>query len=398
MKKSFNVQLYECTQSEFNTSTKVLKKNQLIRYGNSHKLGNGIDQIKDLPIWGGGSGGGAISSLTGTLVTGTATNPIVDNPLLEVHRVIITDGNTRDITDFAGTITLVTNGIDPATSTSLNWKAIPDETRKLTIIFTFDSPTVTNTSESGVQLLRLPNSAINGDVWEVVYEKFYNIWNLVSVNNTASFDPVPELPTDNFLVGSANGNVGRKIARTDLSLSNGQILATHPTTGVLTGINWSIAPTANGVPVRTNDGCLQSNASILPNDVVIKSELSGGTERQVMGYNEDGEPIARVINIEHLTDIGGFPSFQNGVLTATAMNATNKTGLLSFIEMSNGGWKPSTIPIYNSQGGLSVGDPVQSSDAVPLLYFNQRIPQPPDVTGTFKLISNSGNVSWVEDV
>lgn len=397
MKKSFNVQLYECTQSEFNTSTKVLKKNQLIRYGNSHKLGNGTDQIKDLPIWGGGSGGGAISSLTGTLVTGTATNPVVDNPLLEVHRVIITDGSTRDITDFAGTITLVTNGLDPATSTLLNWKAIPDETRKLTIIFTFDSPTVTNTSESGVQLLRLPNSAINGDIWEVVYNKFYNIWNLVSVNNSASFDPIPELPTDQFLVGSADGNVGRKIVRTDLSLSNGQVLATNPTNGNLVGLNWSIAPQANGVPIRTNQGNLQSNASILEYDVVIKSELSGGTERQVMGYNADGEPTARVINIEHLTDIGGFPSFQNGVLTATAMNATNKTGLLSFVEMSTGAWKPSTIPIYNSQGCLSTNDPTQSSDAVSLMYFNQRVPVPPSFAGAFKLVSNGGNVSWVAD-
>lgn len=398
MKKSFNVQLYECTQSEFNTSTKVLKKNQLIRYGNSHKLGNGTDQIKDLPIWGGGSGGGSISSLTGTLVTGTATNPIVDNPLLEVHRVVITDDVSRTITDFAGTITLVTNGLDPANTVLLNWDGLEDDTRKLTIIFTFDCPNVTNTGINGVQLLKLPNSALNGDVWEVVYDKFYNIWNLVSINTNASFDPMPDLPTDQFLVGSADGNVGRKILRTDLSLNNGQILATHPTTGVLTGINWSIAAQANGVPVRTNDGNLQSNTSILGNDVVIKSELSGGTERQVMGYNATGKPTARTINIEHLTDIGGFPSFQNGILTATAMNATNKTGLLSFIEMSNGGWKPSTIPIYNSQGCLSTNDPIQSSDAIPLIYFNQRLPEPPSFPGIFKLVSNGGNVSWVEDV
>lgn len=346
---------------------------------------------------GGGGSGSGVSSVTGTLVTGTDTDVVVNNPLLEFHRVIITDGTARDITDFGGTITLVTNGIVPATNAQLNWKAINDETRKLTIIFTFDCA-VTNTTDSGVQAIRLPTSAINGDVWEVVWDKFYNIWNLVSVNNTASFDPVPDLAVDNFLVGSASGNIGRKILRGDLSLNNGQVLATNPSTGALVGINWSIAPIANGIPVRTNGGNLQSGVSVLGNDVVIKSENPTGTERDIRTWDASGNAVSKPINIQHLTDIGGFPSFSNGILTATAMNAVDKTGLLSFIEMSTGAWKASTIPMYNSQGGLSVGNPVQSTDAVPLMYFNQRIPEPPSVAGVFKLVSNGGVVSWVADV
>lgn len=55
MKPSYNIQLYEVTETEFNTSEIVLKKNQLIRFGNSHKLGDGSTKIKDIPVWGGGS-------------------------------------------------------------------------------------------------------------------------------------------------------------------------------------------------------------------------------------------------------------------------------------------------------------------------------------------------------
>lgn len=185
---------------------------------------------------------------------------------VEIHHMVVTDGGTRTITDFEGVISVVKNGLEQVDSFTLNWGTREEATEKLTIIFTFDS-TVSHTTAEGVTTLRLPLSVTNGDVWEVVYDKFYNIWNLVSVNNTASFDPIPELENGQFLVGGADGNTQRKIVKEDLNMANGTVLCTHGTTGLFNGMPFALTSTANTIVARdfngrvaVADGTAQDNA------------------------------------------------------------------------------------------------------------------------------------------
>ena len=88
-----------------------------------------------------------------------------------------------------------------------------------------------------------------------------------------------------------------------------------------------------------------------------------GTDRQVLGY-VDEEATAVTLGVKHLTDVGGFPSFQNGVLTATAMNSANQTGLLSFMEFSTTTAKVGTFPTYGTGGVLVVGTATANNHAV----------------------------------
>ncbi len=209
--------------------------------------------------------------INGEVITQEKLNHIEDgiNNLsqkdIEIHHMVVTDGGTRTITDFGGVISVVKNGLEQVDSFTLNWGAISEPTEKLTIIFTFDS-TVSHTT-NGVTTLRLPLSVNNGDVWEVVYDKFYDIWNLVSLNNSASFDPIPDLTLGNFLVGSTDGNIGRKIVKEDLNMANGTVLCTHGTTGLFNGMPFSATATSNTFPIRdfsgrvaVADGTAQDNA------------------------------------------------------------------------------------------------------------------------------------------
>lgn len=190
----------------------------------------------------------------------------------EMHRVLVTDGNTRTITDFKGTIEIVANDLIPLDSFGLEWNYLEDETRTLIIMFTVNCNNVTNTSINGVQLNRFPNSVKANDAWIVTYDKFYNSWDLVASN----------------LVG---------------------------------------------------------------------------TDRQIMGF-VDGTQKPLTLGIKQLTDIAGFPSFVNGVFTATAINSVNQTALLSFQEFSTTTAKAGTFPTYGTSGVLVVGTATANNHAV----------------------------------
>lgn len=153
----------------------------------------------------GSAGSGGVESVTGTLVTGTAENPVIDNPLLEIHHMIVVNNGTRQITDFAGTISVVGNGLDTMEYLTLNWDAVDDDTRELTVIFTLDVPNIVNVGLNGVTLSNIPNTAKSGDVWKVVYDKqtLFNRWYLVSwfskwnIDNKVSKDDLSSMPAPN---------------------------------------------------------------------------------------------------------------------------------------------------------------------------------------------------------
>lgn len=128
---------------------------------------------------GGGATGGGVASVTGSLVSGTSENPVIDNPLLEMHRVIIVNEGNRTITDFNNTVALVRNVLEEINSFTLTWEGLDTETDRKIIMFTFDCDNITHVAGSGVTLNNLPTSCRNGQAIEVVYDKFFNTWDLV---------------------------------------------------------------------------------------------------------------------------------------------------------------------------------------------------------------------------
>lgn len=159
---------------------------------------------------GSGSGGsGGVQSVTGTLVSGTAENPIINNPFLEVHRILVTDEGNRTITDFAGTLSIVANGLDVLNSFTLSWGELSDETAKLTLCFNVDCDIVNNVGLGETKVLNLPNRVKDGDVWTVVYDKFFDIWNLASVNsfNGGADDPIPKGTPADIMSFDEDGNL-----------------------------------------------------------------------------------------------------------------------------------------------------------------------------------------------
>lgn len=294
----------------------------------------------------------------------------------EMHRVIVTDGGSRTITDFKGTITIVANGLETLNSFTLNWNGLETETEKLTIIFTV-SADVSHTTSEGVSTLRLPTSVINGDVWEVVYDKFYNIWNLVSVNNTSSFDPIPELENGQFLVGGSDGNTHRKIVKEDLNMASGTVLCTHGTTGAFNGMPFAATAAPNTFPVRdfsgrvaVADGTAQDNAINLKQ---LEERTPIGTNRQVMGY-EDGVIKAVTLGWMEFSDLETPPSFPTGLLAGTTFNPDGRA-MFYFHELNDAidaSPKERTIPVYATGGVMKVANGVANTDAVNLGQLNER--------------------------
>jgi len=126
--------------------------------------------------------------VTGEVITADKLNHIEEGieslsvQGVEMHRVIVTDSKTRNITDFKGTILIVKNGLDEFNSFTLAFDNLSDETCSLTIIFSFDCGEVKVNGLNGCQLRRFPDSVKEGDVWTVVYDKFYKTWDLASYN------------------------------------------------------------------------------------------------------------------------------------------------------------------------------------------------------------------------
>lgn len=174
---------YLVSEVECNGLTKESKA-ELLTWLNENVFNNG----------GSAGGDGGVESVTGSLVSGTSENPIINNPLLEIHHVLVTDGGNRTITDFKGTLSIVKNGIDQVDSFTLTWDDIPEETSKLTLMFTFGCDNITNEAVNGASISWLPSKADKDDVWEVVYDKFYQSWVLVSLSNSITSSDLSMMP------------------------------------------------------------------------------------------------------------------------------------------------------------------------------------------------------------
>lgn len=131
-----------------------------------------------------------------------------------------------------------------------------------------------------------------------------------------------------------------------------------------------------------------------------------GSPMDIVTFDEDGNPEVKPIGITQLTDINGFPSFANGVFVATGMNATDKTGLLLFVEFSTNTPKTGTFPTYGANGVLKVSNAVSNGDAVALgqllsdalTFTNKRITQRVNTVASGATITPVGDTSDIYTV
>lgn len=119
-----------------------------------------------------------------------------------------------------------------------------------------------------------------------------------------------------------------------------------------------------------------------------------GTSRDIVTFDDTGNPNVKPIGITQLTDVAGFPQFANGVFVATGMDASNKTGLLLFVEFSTDTPKSGTFPSYNTGGTLPVGNATNNNHAVNLGQLKSVIPTPP-ASGNYILMSMNGVAQWI---
>lgn len=144
--------------------------------------------------------------------------------------------------------------------------------------------------------------------------------------------------------------------------------------------------------VNSVTGNLVGGTSVNPIVSII-----GGTDKKIVGFDDEGKPTAMLINIKQLTDVGSFPSFANGIFCATAMNSETETGLLLFIEFSTTTPKAGTFPSYGTNGTLPVGNAVNPQDAINLGQINGVLKaiQGYSESATQTLTSINGVLQWV---
>lgn len=110
-----------------------------------------------------------------------------------------------------------------------------------------------------------------------------------------------------------------------------------------------------------------------------------GTVKQVAGFDSNGNLAPVTLGIAQFSDIGGFPQFTNGLLTATSINQETQTALMSFTEFSQTP-KGGTFPIYGSNGVLKVATGVATNDAVTKAQLDAK----PSI-GTTSTTAKAGN-------
>lgn len=165
----------------------------------------------------------------------------------------------------------------------------------------------------------------------------------------------------------------------------------------------------NGRILDVEDSELTTSQYIVPSNVIVKNNASNkvrfgngkvqlkdlpdvgssssggsiplGTDNQLLGY-EAGVAKPVIIQIKHLSDINGFPSFSNGVFTATSINSVTKTALLSFIEFSTTAPKVGTFPTYGTAGVLPIGNATADNHAAALSQLPKVATVAPLANGT----------------
>lgn len=93
-----------------------------------------------------------------------------------------------------------------------------------------------------------------------------------------------------------------------------------------------------------------------------------GTNRQVQGF-VDGKVQPVTLGWKQFSDLPSVPPFKNGVLTGTAFDEDGNA-LFAFIELATEGFKQAAIPLYKSNGRMSVGRATEDDDAIQLGQIN----------------------------
>lgn len=137
-----------------------------------------------------------------------------------------------------------------------------------------------------------------------------------------------------------------------------------------------------GIPEAPEDGKTYGRkdanwAEVVPGDLDIS-----GTQRQIIGFDENGNPVVVTLGWKQLSDLPVPPTFSNGVYVGTAFQPDG-SALFAFIELAidspNSLAKPNAIPIYQAGtigtggGTLPVQDPVEDLDAVNKKYFEENV-------------------------
>lgn len=134
-------------------------------------------------------------------------------------------------------------------------------------------------------------------------------------------------------------------------------------------------------------------------------DLPTGTNRQVIGFDSEGDPIAVTLGWRQLSDLPSPPPFKNGIYTGTAFQP-NGNALFAFLELSidentpDSIAKPNAIPIYQAGivgtggGTLPVQDPEADLDAVNKRYL-ESIAVPYAGTTTSKPITGDLHLNGV---
>lgn len=289
--------------------------------------------VKEVFSSGGGSGEGAVESVTGNLVNGSdPANPTIDLPdwveLLRDDRVGYLNSNsgmsftlsrTSDAVKFLSPV--------PLTELNLKYPTLTDKIKKVALIFNCDVDLINNTPLTNAILRNIPTKAKQYDCWTLMYDSGDRTWDFISVNSVPKWyvdEAVGEIGTDRQISGFPDGKRG-------------------PVT-----LEWKHL-SDQPFPPDFNNGVV-TIAKIPESD---KSEI--GMFR--IGVNDT--------------------TFESEVIPNSA--AVYNPGIIG----TGGG----TIP---------VADAINDEDAVNLGQINDRVPAPPQ-TGNYTLKSVAGVVSWVED-
>lgn len=97
--------------------------------------------------------------------------------------------------------------------------------------------------------------------------------------------------------------------------------------------------------------------------------IKHGTDREVVCWDGNGNMKAMRLGWKQFSDLPSVPPFTNGVLAGTAFQP-NGNALFAFIELATEGAKQAAIPLYKSNGRMSVGRATEADDAIQLGQIN----------------------------
>lgn len=124
--------------------------------------------------------------------------------------------------------------------------------------------------------------------------------------------------------------------------------------------------------------------------------IKHGTDREVVCWDGNGNMKAMRLGWKQFSDLPSTPTFSNGVLAGTAFQP-NGNALFAFIELATEGAKAAAIPLYKSDGRMSVGNATESDDAICLGQINGVLKaiQGYNASGTQTLTHINGTLQWV---